>query len=209
MKRIRRIVFTAALSLMFAGAASAVPIELTLQSVDSTGGIMPSVTTYDPVLPIVDATSSIDFATGTGILNLPDYSTTITLDGGTGTARIDIANWRQTITSINIAGHIQSIGSGSSTCTDLGGLGSAVCALVATTVAGWPPPNSGSNISSAVINPGAGTITVVDKSMFDMGGTITMNFTYEPIATIPEPSTALLLGGGLAGLGMAGRRRRA
>jgi hypothetical protein len=36
-------------------------------------------------------------------------------------------------------------------------------------------------------------------------GTVTVTYTYDPI---PEPTTALLLGGGLLGIAAAGRRRR-
>ena len=89
--------------------------------------------------------------------------------------------------------------------TNLGGLGGFVCPGVLPTVAGWPPADGGTP-SSAVIDTLAQTITVIDTSADGTAGTITQNYSY---SIVPEPGTALLLGGGLVGFGVLGKRRRA
>jgi hypothetical protein len=106
----------------------------------------------------------------------PDYQIFIDINDDGDDARLDVTNWQQTITGIDGVGNVTSIGSGSVVCTIVGGIGELVCPSVAPTVLGWPP-QSGDLPSSAVINPGAETITVVDNSV-SAAGTISQFFSY-------------------------------
>ena len=204
MKRFRFLFLASALSVLFAGAASAVPVDFTFLVTNTVGGAFPATQTFSPTLPIAGS-GNIDFASGTGTVSLPDYS--ITLDilstAGGADARLDISGWTQTITSIDVLGNIQSDGSGSVACTDLGGFGNFICGAASTTVAGWPPPDGATVPSSAVLNTDFQTITIIDNSDAN-AGRITSVYSY---SIVPEPGTALLLGGGLMAMAM-GRKRR-
>jgi hypothetical protein len=191
---------------LFANVAAAVPIILQLDSSTTVGGALPVLQDFTPTLPLIGS-GDIDFGTGTGTLTLPNYS--ITLDTGfSGPDGIDDAlitttNWSQTITSIDGSGNITSTGGGSVSCQFLGGIGGLICPSVSTVVAGWPAADGVSLTSSAIIDTVAQTIIVIDNSN-SQAGTITQQFSY---SIVPEPGTALLMGGGLIGLAMRRRTR--
>jgi len=193
-----KLLFAIALSLLIAGSASAVVVNFQQDSFSAVGGAFPVGQTYVPPLPLVGS-GNIDFGTGTGTLMLPDYSVILDVSNDLVLdAQIDTTGWMQTITSIDGLGNITSTGSGSVSCTVLGGLGGFVCPSVAPTVGDWGIPGV-----SAVINTLAQTITVVDTRDAN-AGTITLGFSY---SIVPEPGTALLVSCGLFGLGLARKRR--
>ena len=200
MKLLRRLLVIASLVVLSTTGATAVPISFQLDSVTAVGAAFPAGQTYSPGLPLVGS-GNIDFGAGTGTVSLPDYSIVIDVDFDGDDAQIDVTGWTQTITSIDGSGNIVSIGGGSASCTVLGGIGAFVCPGIATSIAGWPPVDGPSLVSSAVIDTGLQTITVVDNSL-PAGGEITSVYSY---SIVPEPSTALLLLGGLAVMGRARR----
>lgn len=204
MKRFQHLLLASALSVLFVSAASAVPVDFTFLSTSTVGGAFPTTQTFSPTLPIAGS-GNIDFVAGTGTLSLPDHSVTldITNNAGGADARLDISGWSQTITSIDLLGNIESNGGGAVACTNLSGFGNLICAAASTTVAGWPPPDGATLPSSAVLNTQFQTITVIDNSDAN-AGRITSVYSY---AIVPEPGTALLLGGGLIAMAM-GRKRR-
>ena len=208
MKLVRHLLLITIL-LLVAGIASAVSIPITLQldSVEFTVvGQFPSSQTITPTPPFAGApgSSDIDLGAGTGTLTLPDYTVSIDLEltGPGEDALLSITSWTQTITAIDGLGNITSTGGGSVACTPPASL---VCTITPTTVQGWPPPDGPTLLSSAVIDAVAQTITVVDSSAEGSAGQITSLYSY---TIIPEPGTALLLGGGLVGIWVAGRKRR-
>lgn len=201
MKLARLLLMTASVVSLFTGAASAVPILFQLDNVTSVGAAFPASQTYTPGFPIVGS-GNIDFGAGTGVVSLPDYSIVIDVSFDGDDAQIDVTGWSQTITSIDGSGNIISTGAGAASCTVLGGIGAFVCPTVSTTIGGWPPVNGPSLVSSAIIDTGLQTITIIDNSL-PAGGTITQSYSY---TIVPEPSTALLLGAGLAVVAL---RRRA
>ena len=205
MKLMRRWMLAGISAVLLAAPAAAVPITFSLDNVTTVGAPLAAVQTYTPSLPLVGS-GDLDIGLGTGTLSLPDYSVVINVqnDPLVDDAQIDITGWTQTITAIN-SGYIESTGSGSQLCTVLGGLGGFICPGInaAPTIGGW----SGSDPSlgqSASIDTLAQTITVIDTSDPN-AGTITQSFSY---TIVPEPGTALLLAGGLIGIGMVGRKRR-
>jgi len=200
MKRLRYLLLASALSVVFAGAASAVPVDFAFLSTTTTGGAFPTTQTFLPALPLLGS-GNIDFASGTGTLTLPDHSIILDVGASPADARLDISNWSQTITSIDTSGNIISTGGGSVACTDLGGFGNLVCQGVDPTVSGWP--TAGPALSSAILDPILQTITVRDNSDANAGN-ITTVYGY---TVVPEPGMALLMGGGLMALAM-GRKRR-
>jgi hypothetical protein len=205
MKRFRFLLLASALSVLFAGVASAVPISFTFLGSNTVGGAFPTEQTFVPSLPLLGS-GNIDFASGTGTLALPDHSITLNiLSTPNPDARLDVSGWTQTIMSIDVLGNIQSAGGGAVGCTDLGGggFGSFICAAASPTVAGWPPADGATAASSAVLNTEFQRITVIDNSDPN-AGRITSVYTY---TIVPEPGTALLLGGGLMAMAM-GRKRR-
>ena len=204
MKRFQNLLFASAVSVLFAGAASAVPVEFTFLVTNTVGGAFPTNQTFVPGLPIVGS-GNIDFVSGTGTLTLPDHSVTLDILQTPGPdARLDISGWTQTITSIDSLGNIQSNGGGTVGCADLGGFGNLVCELASPTVAGWPPADGASALSSAVLDPIFQNIKVIDNSDAN-AGQITSLYGY---TVVPEPGTALLMGGGLMVMAIKGRRRR-
>lgn len=191
MKLARQLMLVGAVSVAFSGASLAEPIAFQLDNVTTEGGNFPTIQTYVPAFPLIGS-GDVDFQSGTGVLNLPDYQIFLDINNDGSDARLDITNWQQTVTAIDGSGNITSTGSGNVACTIVGGIGELVCPTVAPTVPSWPPP-SGDLSSSAVLDPGARTIIVVDNSIA-AAGTITQFYSY----TAPEP-------GGAAGhaLGMA------
>jgi len=209
MKRLRLWVPVCILFMMtFGGTASAAPIDLLLLSSETVGAQFPSIPgfpLYSPGLPI-QGSGDLDLGGGTGTLSLPDYSILLNIAPNPDQdARIDVTGWTQTITSIDGSGNITSTGSGSVSCTVLGGIGGFICPSVPPNVSGWPPAGGA---SSAVLNellPTHGTITVIDASGQAAGnGVTTQVFSY---TIVPEPGTALLTGGGLIALAMRRNRR--
>ena len=202
MKCVAALLSIAMLSLIGAGSASAVPILLQLDNVSLTGAPTPSTQTWLPGFPI-SGSGDIDFALGTGSLSLSDHSILIDiLATGPGTdAQIDVSGWGQTITAIDGSGNITSTGTGTYSCP----FPIAVCNVGPPANTGWPPAGGGSS-SSAVIDTGLQTITVIDNSDDAFTGTVTQLYSY---TIVPEPGTALLVGGGLVVFGLISRRRRA
>lgn len=202
MKRLRlRLWISASIALlMFAGTASAVPVTFSFDSSTTVGGIFPSSTVPIGGYPIVGS-GDIDFVAETGTLTLNDYSLIVDIGLNGPDSQLDITGWTQTISTFDDGfGNIASTGGGSIACSVLGGIGATVCGSTPTTVAGWPPPFAA---SSAVIDQLAQTITVIDASN-SQAGTITSIYSY---TIVPEPGTALLLGGGLMGLAMRRKQR--
>jgi len=112
MKRLFKGVGLTAMGLLFAASASAVPINLQLNSITTVGGSFPTDTTYTPGLPILGS-GDIDFGAGTGTLTLSDYSSVLDVQQDLILdAQIDVTGWMQTITSIDGSGNITSTGSG-------------------------------------------------------------------------------------------------
>jgi hypothetical protein len=200
MKLARQLVLASAVSLAFAGATLAEPIVFQLDDVTTVGGTFPTIQTYVPAFPLIGS-GDLDLENGTGVLNLPDYEIFLDINDDGDDARLDVTNWQQTVTAIDESGNITATGSGSVACTIVGGIGDLVCPTVAPTVAGWPPPD-GDLDSSAVIDPVAGTITVVDNSIA-AAGTITQFYSY----TVPEPGGAAGPALGAAVLAWLWRRR--
>lgn len=188
-----------------AGTASAVAIDLVLHSSETVGASFPGTSTYTPSLPIAGS-GDIDFGAGTGSLSLPNYS--IVLDiapNPEDDAQINVTAWSQTITSIDGSGNITSTGGGFVSCTVLGGIGGFICPGVPSTVNDWPPPGGGSSAVLTELLPTHGLITVIDASGQAAGnGVTTQIFSY---TVVPEPGTALLMGGGLIALAMRRHRR--
>jgi hypothetical protein len=202
-KLIRFMLAATVSSVLFAGLASATPILFQLDNVTIVGSFVPTVQTYNPALPITGS-GDIDFGAGTGTLVLSDYDVFIDVNADGNDAQLEIVGWTQTIISIDGGGNIVSTGGGTSACTNLGGFGGFVCGATSPTVLGWPPVD-GTLPSSALINTGAQTITIVDNSNA-LAGTVTQFYSYTLVT--PEPGTALLMGAGLLGLGLVGARRR-
>jgi hypothetical protein len=183
MKLARQLVLAGAVSAVFSGAALAEPIVFQLDNVTTEGGTFLTIQTYVPAFPLIGS-GDVDFATGIGVLNLPDYQIFIDINNDGADARIDITNWQQTVTAIDAIGNVTSTASGSVVCTVVGGIGELVCPTVVSTPQSWPPPN-GDLPSAAVIDPGAGTITVTDNTI-SAAGTITQFYSY----SAPEPAGA-------------------
>jgi hypothetical protein len=203
MKRIRASIFFGLFLLLTSPSIGlATPIVFQLDGVTIVGELFATTQTYNPVFPIVGS-GDLDLGAGTGTVSLQDY--TIAIDvlltaGGTD-ALVTMAGWNQTITAIDGSGNLTSTGGGTPSCANLGGVGNLVCGALPPTVSGWAPLD-GASPSSAVIDMFAQTITIVDNSNAT-AGTITQLYSY---TFVPEASTALLLGMGLLGLGVAGRR---
>jgi hypothetical protein len=201
MNRSRTLLLASLLSLCFSAAASAVPITLQLDSVVITGAATPSTQTYGSGLPLVGS-GSLDFGPGTGSLSLPDHSILIdaTFNGPGTDAQMDVTGWFQTITAIDGSGNITSTGGATYSCP----YPIAFCNLAPPPNTGWAPAD-GTSPSSAVIDTGLQTITVVDNSDDGATGSVTYSFSY---TIVPEPGTGLLTGCGLVVLGALRRRRR-
>ena len=71
--RSARSLLVGALALLWAGAASAVPVIFTYESVTNFDATFPSTQTFTPALPF-SGTGDIDEAAGTYSLNLPFFS---------------------------------------------------------------------------------------------------------------------------------------
>jgi hypothetical protein len=204
MKTVHHLILTGILTVSFCGRASAVPINFQLDNVTIVGATMASTQTYVPGFPITGS-GDIDFGLGTGWLSLSDHSIIIDIEvtGPGADAQIDVSGWGQTITSIDVSGNITSTGSGAYSCPYV----PETCTVGPPANTGWPPADGGSP-SSAVIDTGLQTITVIDNSNDAYTGTVTQLYSYTIVPT-PEPGTATLVGGGLVVFGLISRRRRA
>ncbi len=210
MIKLSKLLLVGATVLLWAGVATALPVTFTFVSSTSFDAGFPSTQTFAPSLPF-SGSGDIDEAGGTYNVTLPDFSVVIDVLALPGDdAKIDTVGWNQIGTFAGgVGGALTGTGVGGTlSCTDLGGgLGGLVCAGVAPLVAAWPPTGaSGPTLGApgATIDIVAKTITVVEP--YDTnGGQIQTVYSYA--FTAPEPGTAVLLGAGLLGLLVAGRRR--
>jgi hypothetical protein len=203
---VRRLALAALLlTTVWAGAASATPITLSLDSIEIVGAAFPVEQTTTPTTPI--GLGDIDFGLGTGWLKMLSYTTHINVTTNVPVidADLDIQGWTQTISSIDGSGNITSSGIGQVTCTSYNFIGNFVCGAAPPTVAGWPPPDGASLTSSAVLDEGLMQIVVVDNSNAS-AGTVTSTYSY---AIAPEPSTGMLTALGLVAFSVVSRRRKA
>jgi hypothetical protein len=212
MKLVRLLALTSIVSVMFAGIASALPVNFQLTTVNVADGAAPTTQTYIPPLPVLGG-GTIDEALGTYNLTLNDFSIAIDIlgEGSSPDATISTSGWSQTGT---FAGGLGGTVTSSSTTGAVGCVandpvwGGLICGSAPSTVAPWPPtggvPGDPFGVAGAVIDINANTITVTEP--FDaLAGQIQLVYDY---TVIPEPGTLLLLGGGLAGIGVVGRKRR-
>jgi hypothetical protein len=210
MKLARHLILTASISMFFAGSAWAavVPITVELTSVTAVDAAVDLIQAYTPPLPITGGYGNLDVAGGSGWLRMPDYDFTIdALADATIDSEVNVSGWLQIITGIDGGNNVTTTGIGLVTCVDAGGgFGTLVCDNIPTDVMGWPPPDGEILLSSAIIDTGAQTFTVIDNSNA-LAGTVTSIYTYG--LAVPEPSTALLLGAGLIGFAALRRQRLA
>jgi len=218
--------------LLFAGSASAVPVIFTWESSTSAGATFPSTQVFNPALPFSSVVNGdVDEAGGTYNLTLPAFDVVINIAafGVPDDAQIFTTGWGQVGTFTPGAGELALMGtsaSGEINCDPLSGSGGLVCngppvlpppGDPGSPVLPWPPaagdPNPPFGPSGAWINTANGVSGITGA--FD--GTITVN---EPFSSaggqlqnvyrysfVPEPGTVALLGAGLFGLLLSGRRR--
>ncbi len=208
MKLARSLMLTATM-LFAAGTASAVPVTFTFESAEIFDAGFTVQQTFTPSLPLVGS-GDVDEAAGTYDLTLPDFSITLDIvispnDGDD--ARLDTTGWGQVGTfAAGVGGDLtSSSATGNTTCTVLGGIGGLVCADFPAPVDPWPPTgDSGPTLGAPSATIDILTNTIVVISDYDAnGGQVRSIYSYE----VPEPGTILLVGAGLCGLLLAGRRR--
>jgi hypothetical protein len=208
MLTLTRPALAAALALLWAGVASAIPVTFTLESSTMFDAMFASSSTFTPALPFSGG-GDVDEALGTFTFTLPDFVTDVDVfaTGPGSDGVITTTGWSQTGTFAGgVGGAVTSIATGSSNC--VGGL---VCGGTwPQPVPAWPPtgasgPTLGAPSASISLADGPGydgTITVVNG--FDSAGG--QNQSIYRYSLVPEPGTVLLLAMGLTGLAATGRR---
>lgn len=194
MRRTAALTLFTALAMFWGTAASAAPEAVTFSLISSvnSGAAFPSVSTYDPPLPIAGS-GTIDEAAGTYDLSLSEFTIEINVilaPGDPPDADVNILNWGQVGTFTGAGDMTSSSASGTVTCTDLGGpVGALVCALISPTVATWPPTGASGDFGAPGATIDVATNTIVVTEAYDVnGGQVQNTYTY---AAAPQVVPAL------------------
>ena len=193
MMRLAAQISITALAVMWAGAVSAAPeaVSFSLISSANSGGAFPSVSTYDPPLPVTGS-GTIDEVAGTYDVTLSDFTIRIDVVLGSGDppdADVTIVNWGQVGTFTGAGDMTSTSTTGAVSCTDLGGgVGSFICALIDPTIPAWPATGDSGDFGApgAIIDVAANTIVITEA--FDAsGGQVQNTYSYTP-ASVPVPT---------------------
>jgi len=216
-KVLRQLVLTGIVSVTFAGVASATPITYELVSLvqTGTGNAALGVTTLTAHTPGTGDITVLggEIVSGTGSGADWTMNISVALLG----VEVDVVTTDQDISAISSAGGAVTA-NGLSANTTCGGSGAAF--LCGSVLVGpnlpwtWPTPDDGfgnpetATIANFVGNDTSFSFDMILYSNNDLGanGTVEVTQTWH-FASVPEPGTVMLLGTGLLGLLVTGRRR--